>query len=474
MRVRLHFRRLTIRAALVVGFAVILGLWFASGYDFTRRLEEIEHRSAAINARLAQAEKLLTAVQTQVLLASVYLRDIVVDVDPLSEGYRADLQDSRDAIDQSLQQYKHLLDSAREREAFANLEREVEGFWAGVTQVLQGRGTLTPAESRRLRRQLVMPKREVILEIVKQIQALNRSAFEEQQAQVAQVYRDMHQRVWTRRGIALLVSLAAALLVTLYAGRLEAQVRQQARKDAQNKRDLQRLSARLVQAQEEERRTIARELHDEVGQALTAIKMEVAVAERARTAGNDVAGSLREIESITDQSLNVVRDLSQLLHPALLDNLGLPAALEWHLASFSRRTGVRSELLHEGMEERLAPEIETSAYRIVQEALTNVARHAQAQSCRVYVQRLPATLIVTIEDDGVGFDQQRGSDQGPHGLGLLGVQERVAGLNGAFRLESVPGKGTRLTVELPAAARVTAASPGGDNPQGPAGDEETV
>ncbi len=102
MSVRLHFKRLTIRAALVVGVAVILGLWFASGYDFTRRLEEVEHRSAAINARLAQDEKLLTAVQTNVLLASVYLRDIVVDVDPLSDGYREDLQGSRNAIDQAL------------------------------------------------------------------------------------------------------------------------------------------------------------------------------------------------------------------------------------------------------------------------------------------------------------------------------------------------------------------------------------
>jgi signal transduction histidine kinase len=112
------------------------------------------------------------------------------------------------------------------------------------------------------------------------------------------------------------------------------------------------------------------------------------------------------------------------------------------------------------MDERFSPEVETSAYRIIQEALTNVARHAQAQLCRVYLQRLPNTVLITVEDDGVGFDTTvaRATDR-RSGLGLIGIRERVAQLQGVLRVESTLGKGTRLTVELPARPRVGNASP---------------
>ena len=131
-----------------------------------------------------------------------------------------------------------------------------------------------------------------------------------------------------------------------------------------------------------------------------------------------------------------------------------PAATEWYLKGFGKRHGVRADLLHDRMDERLAPETEAAVYRIIQEALTNVAKHAKATSCRVYLQRLTNTLLVTIEDDGVGFDpaDTRSAD-GTHGLGLVGIRERVAQLHGTVRLESGPGKGTRLTVEVPAEAR---------------------
>jgi signal transduction histidine kinase len=146
-----------------------------------------------------------------------------------------------------------------------------------------------------------------------------------------------------------------------------------------------------------------------------------------------------------------VRDLSHLLHPAMLDDLGLAAATEWYLKGFGKRHGVKTELLQDHLDDRLAPDTETAVYRIVQEALTNVAKHAKATRCRVYLQRLTNTLLVTIEDDGVGFDpvDTRSAD-GTHGLGLVGIRERVAQLRGTVRLESGAGKGTRLTVEVPA------------------------
>jgi signal transduction histidine kinase len=136
----------------------------------------------------------------------------------------------------------------------------------------------------------------------------------------------------------------------------------------------------------------------------------------------------------------------------MLDDLGLPDTLKWYLHGFSQRTGVRAELVQDQMGERLAPEVEVSAYRIIQEALTNVAKHAHATLCRVYVQRLPHSFLITIEDDGVGADTQgRLSETSGRGLGLVGIRERASALSGTVRFESASGKGTRLTVELPLA-----------------------
>jgi signal transduction histidine kinase len=293
-----------------------------------------------------------------------------------------------------------------------------------------------------------------VMGLSEQAQALNRGAFIQQQSAIADVYGVTQRRTWQSLGVALVASLGIAMLATLYAGRLEDRIRRQRAKDVQNTHDLQHLSAKLLRAQEDERRTIARELHDEVGQALTAIKVELAFAQRAIEGGGGAATALEDVRSIADGVLHTVRDLSHVLHPALLDDLGLAAATEWYLKGFGKRHGVRVDLLHDRMDERLAPATEAAVYRIVQEALTNVAKHAHATNCRVYLQRLTNTLLVTIEDDGVGFEpaDTRSAD-GTHGLGLVGIRERVAQLHGTVRLEAARGKGTRLTVEVPADTR---------------------
>ena len=126
----------------------------------------------------------------------------------------------------------------------------------------------------------------------------------------------------------------------------------------------------------------------------------------------------------------------------MLDDLGLRAAIDWYLRGFSRRHDIRVELLHDRMDERLASETEATAFRIVQEALTNIAKHAHATSCRIYLQRLTNTVLITIEDDGTGFDVADAAPTSPRrGLGLLGIRERVAQLRGTLRLESSPSEG---------------------------------
>jgi signal transduction histidine kinase len=265
----------------------------------------------------------------------------------------------------------------------------------------------------------------------------------------------MQRRIWMQLGLALAVSFLIGLFATRHVGRLEKRLREQIAKNAQNTMDLQRLSGQILTAQEEERQSIARELHDEVGQVLTAIKVELALAERTVEAAGGSSDVLSDARSLTDGALHTVRNLSHLLRPAVLEDLGLAAAIESYLREFSRRHSITVDLLSEDdLNERWRGDTETAAYRVVQEALTNVARHARATRCRVYIQRLAHTILITVEDNGVGFDPLTVEEAGHReGLGLLGIRERVAQLNGTVRVESTPGKGTRLTIELPAHLR---------------------
>ena len=444
-----------IRAAVFAGFGLVAGIWLFAGYYFTGRMAELEQRSTAINARYTRAQDLLTTVRGHVLMGSVYVRDALLDPNPATaEEYRHQLEESYRTADEALKGYVPVIDGPGEQARIDRLRRELEDFRRTLFEVLGTDSREWPAEARGLLRRRIMPKREGVMHISEEVQALNRGAFVQQQLEIASLYRATQKRVWQTVSLALAASIAIALTATLYAGRLEQRLQRQRARDVETARDLQRLSSQLLTAQEEERRSIARELHDEVGQVLTAIKVELAVAQRSVEAAGGNANALHDARQITDGALHTVRDLSRLLHPSMLDDLGLPAAIDWYLKGFGRRHGVKIELLQDGMHERLAPEIEAGIYRIVQEALTNVAKHAQANTCRVFLQRLTNTVLVTIEDDGVGFRAEEVSEPGAaRGIGLVGIRERVAQLRGELRLESGPGKGTRLTVEVPARSR---------------------
>jgi signal transduction histidine kinase len=331
----------------------------------------------------------------------------------------------------------------------ARLRRELDDFRRTLLEVLTTESSRWPAEARDLLRHRIMPKREGVMRISEEVQSLNRSAFVQQQAEIGALYRAVQRRVWESFSVAVAASFAIAMLATRYARRLERRLERQRDREAETARDLQRLSSQLLNAQEEERRTIARELHDEVGQVLTAIKVELAMAQRQIESSGGDRDALTGARSIADGALSTVRDLSHLLHPAMLDDLGLAAAIEWYAKGFERRHGVRIEVLCDRMDDRLAADTEAAVYRIVQEALTNVAKHAQATRCRIFLQRLPHTLLATIEDDGVGFDPGATG----RGLGLISIRERVGQVRGELRLEATPGKGTRLTIEVPAENR---------------------
>jgi signal transduction histidine kinase len=202
---------------------------------------------------------------------------------------------------------------------------------------------------------------------------------------------------------------------------------------------------RLVQAQEEERRAIARELHDQIGQSLTAIKL--LLARSMRSTVGDVASSLGEAQELVNDLTERVRNLSLDLRPAMLDNQGLLPTLLWHFERYTARTHIHVNFKHAGLRRRLTPEVSTATYRIVQEALTNVLRHAGVDEVTVHVVANEKTLSAVIEDQGIGFDPAA-LDMG-RCSGINGMRERALLLGGKLMFKSTPGAGTRLRAELP-------------------------
>ncbi len=437
---------------ILFGFAGVFALWLVSAYELARRVAEAERQAAAITRRFIEGEELRLTVTAQVLLSSVYARDAVLDTGPDRESfYREHLQATRANVERVMQQSLTDVDSVLEREHWTRLQDELQDFWTSVSPMLRGEMSGNPTAAHAFLRRQVIPKRELIVRISEDIRTLNQDALQRQQAGVAALHRGLRYRIWWTSGFAAALGLGIAFLAARHAGRLESRIRVQHLQERQHKRDLQRLSAELVHAQEDERRKIGRDLHDEIGQALMTIKLDQGAIERSGQVSGAAARALAEARSTTDHAIQTVRDLSQLLHPPMLDDFGLAVTIEAYLRSFSQRTGVRTELVRDRMDARVASDLEICAYRVIQEALTNVAKHAQATSCRVYLQRLPYSLLVTVDDDGKGLDPERapGTDD-RRGVGLLGVRERVSRLGGTFRLETHAGKGTRLTIELPA------------------------
>jgi signal transduction histidine kinase len=214
---------------------------------------------------------------------------------------------------------------------------------------------------------------------------------------------------------------------------------------------LRNLAARLLSVREEERTRISREVHDELGQALTAVKLDLAwLAARLPQADNQMLERIGSTLQLADNTIRAVRRISTELRPGILD-LGLAAAVEWQVEEFQARTGIKCKVRLLA-NELVAPDASTTLFRILQETLTNIARHARATRVEVVKEKQRDRLILRIRDNGHGFDPA--SPSLFKSLGLLGMRERAATLGGGVKISSAPGKGTTVTawVPLPAPA----------------------
>lgn len=207
--------------------------------------------------------------------------------------------------------------------------------------------------------------------------------------------------------------------------------------------DASDFSARLIRVQEEERKRLSRELHDGVGQIITALKMELS---KLQAIDNEAdRGRLHRARAHADEALQTIRNVSRLLRPTLLDDLGLEAALQWHVEDFTRRTGIRCRLSFRLRDDSLNETVATGIYRTIQEALNNCEKHSGATEVSVTVEEEGYEIVVSIQDNGQGFSPE---STGKDHFGILGMRERSHMLGGDLQIESKKGSGTTVTLRL--------------------------
>ena len=214
----------------------------------------------------------------------------------------------------------------------------------------------------------------------------------------------------------------------------------------EQRQQLVRLSSQVLAAEDEERKRVARELHDDTGQALTAILVGLRGLESAR-GRRDLAERVRALREVVTGAMQGVRRLARALRPAVLDDLGLTPAIASLVQDLREHTEIVAAFQADGFDQRLSPQTEVALYRIAQEALTNVARHAQARRVLVSLAREGHLVRLSVEDDGVGFDVA--SRRASGGLGHFGMQERLGLVGGSLRIHSRPGEGTCIVAEVP-------------------------
>ncbi len=434
------------RLVLAIGFGGLLLLLAFSGFDNVRRLRQIQHSNDEIRESFLSRTRLLEQIRSDLYLSGTYVRDYLLEPDPAkAEAHRASLLKTRNRMESALDGYRALL-NAQQTAPFRTLTQSLEEYWSILAPVF----TWNTAERRDrgypFLRDEVFPRRTAMLHMADEIAGINDIQLDAGKHEVIAMFSEFRRLSILTIGLTFAVGLILAVFSMRKIMALEREAAARYDESATARAELKQLSARLVEAQEADRRAISRELHDEVGQSLSGVRVELAnLSARIRTRDTEGAQSkLEEIKQLVEDSVGVVRNMALLLRPSMLDDLGLVPALKWQGREVSKRTGMRVRIAAEGVSDDLPEEHKTCIYRLVQESLHNCAQHAEATTVRVSVLQEAGRIRLSIQDDGKGFrpEQERG-------LGLLGMQERAGHLGGTLSIEAQPGRGTTLSILLP-------------------------
>jgi signal transduction histidine kinase len=432
--------------ALIVGLGGLLAIMAVAGVGALRVLENVRGKDETIRRQFLSRNHLLNDIRSEVYLSGTLVRDYLLEPEAeRAETYRSSLEDIRRRMDSALESYGRQ-DDPEQVQRYLALRSELAGYWDILAPVFQWNTDQRSRLGYPFLRDQVFPRRQNMLKMADQIADFNEQQLNAGNAQVAGLLAGFQDRLGVTLLAALVLGLGMAVFSVQQILRLEARERARFDEVAAGRTQLTDLSAKLVQAQETERRALSRELHDEVGQSLSAVLIELrnlSAGLGARSAEESRA-QVEEIKSLVESTVREVRNMALLLRPSMLDDLGLVPALRWQAREVSKRTSMDVIVAAELISDDLPDDYKTCIYRVVQEALHNCARHSHAGTVRVRVQQTNGRITLSIQDDGLGFDTAQ-----MKGLGLLGIQERVIRLGGICRVHSSPGRGTVLSVELP-------------------------
>jgi signal transduction histidine kinase len=399
----------------------------------SRTAQDIYAQLDQLNNHHRKVEENLRRLRSDVNLSGIFVRDYLLDVArERAPEYREQIAEFRRTNMATLDELKSLIEHD---DQIATLEAKLDDYWQTFEPLFDWTITEKILRSATFLRREVVPRREAALTIAHEIEKLNNDNLAAQQQEVARrqsaVRDELRRMLWQTVLLGLGVSLVVVWRLRVLEKRSD---------DAEHQ--MRELSQRLVSAQEEERKHLSRELHDHVAQVLTGLRMELGRVERLSPSVSSVVG---ECKKLVDDLFLTVRSLALGLRPSMLDDIGLQAALEWHVRDFMSRYAINVDLKMTGDFDRLPERHRTCVYRVVQEALTNCVRHAAAHHVAIAVVAGDRELQLRVTDDGVGLKPE---DHG-RGLGLIGIEERVKELNGTVTISPDGTRGTTVAVRLP-------------------------
>ncbi len=432
---------------LAFGFGTLIILIAVLGFGAVRRAGAIYTEMEKTQDSYLETEAFRRDVVADMYLADILVRDYLLDPSPQSAPlHRQQLLEIRTSLQERLDMLAQRMGEGDTR-GLTQLQAEVQAYWDSLDPIFEWTPQQKAALSWSFLRHKVLPRRKAVMDLAREVAKLNNENLERERRRIRQSQEVLHGFLLKMMGFALSLGTVVALVTTYRVAVLEHRHDEQTKRIEEAENNLRRLSRRLVQAQELERKSLSRELHDAVGQMLTALGIELANLQSLKTSDPQTfITRLADAKRLNTDAMRAIRDLAMGLRPSMLDDLGLAPALEWQGREFSRHTGVPAVVSVDGMVDDLPESHRTCIYRVVQEALTNCAKHANAKNVAVSVNGRDDSVKLVIHDDGAGFNPAARSRLG---LGLLGIQERVQELDGTVKIVSQPNKGTTLEVHIP-------------------------
>jgi signal transduction histidine kinase len=439
------------RHILRLGFGLIIALLAFSTLQAYRIQASLSEEALQIYHAHVKQDDLITRLRRTLWLGANLTRDYMVHPVP----------DVRARFDKELAELKRdsrqLLEMIYELSApglaAPELRSKTDEFWSVLDGAPDATAGMPPSARYRFIQREIVSRRNAVGDLVRQFSLLSQEALRESEREFASTRRNFANRLLLVLGVCLLFGIVVAGFSLVHAESLEKKTLSQYEEVQRANAELQQLSGRLMEVQEQERIQLARDLHDEIGQMVATVRLEVSQAESLPAYRFDeIRIRMARAKELAGRTVESVRNICLWLRPAMLDDLGLIPALQWQVEEFSRRTGIEVVFTEHQVDDNLPDSTRTCVYRVLQESLHNCEKHAGSTRVEVTISSHNGQILLEARDNGCGFTTDpRGMSRRPGRFGILGMRERALASGGTLTIESAPGEGTVVRLWVPAA-----------------------